>query len=95
MQAYIPGSTSCPVVGYPISGKSPSIITPPFTGRLYHRKEVKSMSKKLTEKDIADGKKIAEIFADLSEENKNMAIVYISALRDKEVADSNKQLVEV
>lgn len=56
-------------------------------------KEVKSMNKELTRKDIDDGKRIAEIFTTLSEENKTMAIVYISALRDKEVADSNKLLV--
>ncbi len=44
----------------------------------------------VTEKDIQDGKKIAELFAILSEENKNMAMVYLSALRDKELADSSK-----
>lgn len=38
--------------------------------------------------DIEDGKRIVDIFATLSEENKNMAIVYLSALRDKEIADS-------
>lgn len=40
--------------------------------------------------DIEDGKRIVDIFTTLSEENKNMAIVYLSALRDKEIADSNK-----
>ena len=40
--------------------------------------------------DIEDGKRIVNIFATLSEENKNMAIVYLSALRDKEIADSYK-----
>lgn len=49
------------------------------------------MAKKLTEKDIAEGKKISEIFTGLSEENKTMAIVYLSALRDKEVADSSRK----
>ena len=44
----------------------------------------------MTEKDIQDGKKIAELFAILSENNKNMAMVYLSALRDKELADSSK-----
>ncbi len=44
----------------------------------------------VTEKDIQDGKKIAELFAILSEDNKNMAMVYLSALRDKELADSSK-----
>ena len=41
--------------------------------------------------DIEDWKRIADIFATLSEENKNMAIVYLSALRDKEIADSSKR----
>lgn len=53
------------------------------------------MAKNLTNKDIEDGKKISLIFANLSEENKTMAMVYLSALRDKEVADSNKKLMEV
>ncbi len=44
----------------------------------------------VTEKDIQDGKKISELFAILSEDNKNMVIVYLSALRDKELADSSK-----
>ena len=44
----------------------------------------------MTEKDIQDGKKISELFAILSEDNKNMVIVYLSALRDKELADSSK-----
>lgn len=42
----------------------------------------------LEKTDIEDGKRIVNIFAGLSEENKNMAIVYLSALRDKEIADS-------
>lgn len=49
------------------------------------------MGRKLTEKDIKDGILISEIFKSLSEENKNMAVVYVSALRDKEIADNNKQ----
>lgn len=45
----------------------------------------------LSNKDIEDGKKIAAIFTSLSEENKTMAIVYLSALRDKEIADGVKK----
>lgn len=45
----------------------------------------------LTDKDIKDGIKISDLFATLSEENKTIAIVYLSALRDKEVADSFKE----
>ena len=52
------------------------------------------MANNLTTKDIEDGKKISMIFSTLSEENKTMAMVYMSALRDKEVADSTKQLQE-
>lgn len=48
------------------------------------------MQKKLTNKEIDEGKKFATLFSSLSEENKMMAIVYISALRDKEIADSGK-----
>ena len=44
--------------------------------------------------DIEDGKRIVDIFTTLSEENKNMAIVYLSALRDKEIADSYKAQTE-
>lgn len=42
----------------------------------------------LTQSDIEDGKKLAGVFASLSEEAKMMALAYLSALRDKEVADS-------
>lgn len=44
----------------------------------------------LTEKDIQEGKKISEIFSILSEENKTQAIMYLSALRNKETADCEK-----
>lgn len=53
------------------------------------------MIKKLTHKDIEDGKKISDLFSTLSEENKTMAIVYLSALRDKEIADTSKEVVKV
>lgn len=49
------------------------------------------MSKLLTNKDIDDGKKISALFSTLSEENKTMVIVYLSALRDKELADGSKK----
>lgn len=57
----------------------------------YERKGGKTMHKALTEKDIQDGKRISETFALLSEDAKNMVIVYLSALRDKELADTSKQ----
>lgn len=49
------------------------------------------MSKILTSRDIDDGKRISSLFATLSEETKTMAIVYLSALRDKEIVDSVKK----
>ena len=49
------------------------------------------MPKTLTNEDINDGKRISALFSTLSEENKTMAIVYLSALRDKEIADSGKK----
>ena len=52
----------------------------------------------LTQLDImeqkkADADKIAKIFADLSDESKMIIKVYVSALRDKENADSCRQSV--
>ena len=44
----------------------------------------------LTEKNIEDGKKINEIFKALSPEAKLQAQAYLSALRDKELADEKK-----
>lgn len=49
-----------------------------------------SKEKARTDKDIEDGKKISSLFSGLSEENKTIAIIYLSALRDKELADSKK-----
>lgn len=50
--------------------------------------------KDYTNKDREDGKKIVSIFADLSEDAKSMAIVYLSALRDKEIADAGKKQLQ-
>ena len=49
------------------------------------------MKKQLNGKDIDDAKKISALFSTLSEENKTMAIVYLSALRDKEISDLSKK----
>lgn len=46
------------------------------------------MKKEITSKDIDDVKRIHELFQVLSEKDKIKAIVYLSALRDKEIADS-------
>ena len=42
-------------------------------------------------RNIEDGKKISILFSKLSEENKTMALVYLSALRDKEIAESARK----
>ena len=46
----------------------------------------KNIDKTRTEKDISEGKKLSEIFSERSEVGKSMAIAYLSALRDKELA---------
>lgn len=48
----------------------------------------------VTKADYAEAERISDIFKEISEESKMMAIVYLSALRDKEVADRGKQLRE-
>lgn len=53
------------------------------------------MKQQLTNKDIEDGRRISLIFSELSEENKTMAMVYLSALRDKDIADNAKAEVGV
>ena len=38
-------------------------------------------------KDIEDGKKIATLFESLNEDDKNAAVVYLSALRDRQLRE--------
>lgn len=57
----------------------------------YDKEAVHTMTKTFTHQDIEDGRRISVIFSNLSEENKTMAMVYLSALRDKEIADSSKE----
>lgn len=45
-------------------------------------------------KDIEDANKISSLFADISNESKVMVLAYLSALRDKELADETLQLQE-
>lgn len=45
-----------------------------------------------SQKNIENAIKISNILEDISEESKIMAIVYLSAFRDKEVLDNGKQL---
>ena len=53
------------------------------------RKEIKDMTQRT--KDIEDAKKIMEIFTNLSEESKTMAVVYTSALRDRELMEAERR----
>lgn len=39
---------------------------------------------------IDDGKRIANLFEKLTDNDKNMALVYLSALLDKELADAER-----
>lgn len=45
-------------------------------------------------RDIEGAEKLSSLFADISEESKTMVLVYLSALRDKEIADKSRQLQE-
>ena len=45
-------------------------------------------------RDIKDAEKISKLFEEVSEESKTMVLVYLSALRDKEMAEMGKQLQE-
>ena len=49
-----------------------------------------TMKPLLTEKDKKDGNKIKELFLSLDENEKNMAIIYLSALRDRKLVDERK-----
>lgn len=49
-----------------------------------------TMKSLLTEKDKKDGNKIKELFLSLDENEKNMAIIYLSALRDRQLVDDRK-----
>ena len=42
------------------------------------------------QKMISDGKRIANLFEELTEGDKNIVLVYMSALRDKELADMDR-----
>lgn len=43
-------------------------------------------------RDLVDAEKLHSLFLGISEESKTMVLVYLSALRDKEIADMGKQL---
>ena len=45
----------------------------------------------ISTRDIEGVEKLSSLFVDISEESKMMAIVYLSALRDKEIADKGRK----
>lgn len=48
------------------------------------------MEQVITEQNVADAQRLTMIFANLSDDDKTKAMVYVSALRDKEIADEKK-----
>lgn len=50
-----------------------------------------AVSLDVTSRDIEGAEKLSNLFADISEESKTMVLAYLSALRDKEIADSSKK----
>lgn len=52
------------------------------------------MTETAMERNREDALKLSAIFSEISEESKGMVFAYLSALRDKEIADSGKQLQE-
>lgn len=54
-----------------------------------NRKEENKMSETL-QKMISDGERIANLFETLTEGDKNIVLVYMSALRDRELADMDR-----
>ena len=48
------------------------------------------MTENYIEATLSDATKIQELFNSLSEESKSQCLIYISALRDRELMDSKK-----
>lgn len=49
----------------------------------------------LTIQDIEDGKRIALLFSTISDSKRDQALIYLSALRDRQMLeDANKERVE-
>lgn len=53
------------------------------------------MAEMVRERNREDALRLSAIFSEISEESKGMVFAYLSALRDKEIADSGKQSQEV
>lgn len=55
------------------------------------RSEVKNMTKHLTERDLKDGEELMQILENLREEDRKQVIIYASALKDRQMIESNKK----
>lgn len=49
------------------------------------------MTKHLTEKGLKDGKELMQILESLGEEDRKQVIIYASALKDRQILESNKK----
>lgn len=45
----------------------------------------------LTEKDLNEGKELMQILENLGEEDRKQVIIYASALKDRQILESNKK----
>lgn len=49
------------------------------------------MTKHLTERDLKDGEELMQILENLREEDRKQVIIYASALKDRQILESNKK----
>lgn len=49
------------------------------------------MMKHLTERDLKDGEELMQILESLGEEDRKQVIIYASALKDRQILESNKK----
>lgn len=49
------------------------------------------MTKHLTERDLKDGEELMQILENLGEEDRKQVIIYASALKDRQILESNKK----
>lgn len=49
------------------------------------------MAKHLTERDLKDGEELMQILENLGEEDRKQVIIYASALKDRQILESNKK----
>lgn len=49
------------------------------------------MTKHLTERDLKDGEELMQILESLREDDRKQVIIYASALKDRQILESNKK----